>query len=307
MPGGRTGQPGSRCARGTNTLRAAGLAAGALRGRSTTLGGADARGLSSTFSLWTLGLADGRGLSPLLSTSGLADGVGLLDLSEEVEDFWPSSEVEDFWPSSPSELAPPPSPSELAVMSTTCSFLKPGGLGFGGGGMSVRAFVLGMSSTGLAGFDLAGGGAHFAVATRQGTLRRGPSAAAVAACLAPTALAPPDFTINTPVAAAAAIGLPCCCASSASESSVSEGAGDGACGSQEPPNFANPGALAEAATAACADGDGFGIEPPLRLDPRGGRATACLSRARGGRRGRHEGQMARGQEGKGTPTIAMTV
>ena len=309
MPGGRTGQPGSRCARGTNTLRAAGLAAGALRGRER----------STTFSLWTLGLADGRGLSPLLSTSGLADGVGLLDLAEEVEDPWPSSEVGDFWPSSPSELAPPPPLSSVgdALMSTTRSFLKPGGhtrsflkprgLGFGGGGMSVRAFVLGMSSTGLAGFDLAGGGAHFAVATRQGTLRRGPSAAAVAACLAPTALASPDFTINTPVPAAAAIGLPCCCASSASESSVSEGAGGGACGSQEPPNFANPGALAEAATAACADGDGFGIEPPLRLDPRGGRATACLSRARGGRRGRHEGQMARGQEGKGTPTIAMTV
>ena len=94
MPGGRTGQPGSRCARGTNTLRAAGLAAGALRGRSTTFRGADGRGLSCTFSLWTLGLADGRGLSPLLSTSGLADGVGLLDLSEEVEDFRPSSSSE---------------------------------------------------------------------------------------------------------------------------------------------------------------------------------------------------------------------
>ena len=160
--------------------------------------------------------------------------------------------------------------------------------------MSVRAFVLGMSSTGLAGFDLAGGGAHFAVATRQGTLRRGPSAAAVAACLAPTALAPPDFGINTPVAATAAIGLPCC-DSSASESSVSEGAGGGGRGSQEPPNFGNPGAMAEAATAASADGVGFDIEPPLPLDPRGGRATACLSRARGGRRGRHEGQMAKGQ------------
>ena len=314
MPGGRSGQPGSRCARGTNTLRAAGLAAGALRGRSTTLRAArlaDGRGLSSTFSLWTLGLADGRGLSPLLWTSGLAGGVGLLDLSEEVGDFWPSSEVEGSELAPPSswasELAPPFSSVGEALMSTLASFR---GCVFGGGGISVRAFVLGMSSTRLAGtwlagFDLAGGGATFELATRQGPLRRGPSAAAVAACLAPTALAPPVFGINTPVAATAAIGLPCC-ASSASDS-VSEGAGGGARGSQEPPNFGNPGALAEAATAASADGVGFDIEPPLPLDPRGGRATACLSRARGGRRGRHEGQMARGQEGKGTPTIAMTV
>ena len=322
MPGGRSGQPGSRCARGTNTLRAAGLAAGALRGRSTTLRAArlaDGRGLSSTFSLWTLGLADGRGLSPLLWTSGLADGVGLLDLSEEVGDFWPSSEVEGSELAPPSswasELAPPFSSVGESLMSTLASFR---GCVFGGGGISVRAFVLGMSSTRLAGtwlagFDLAGGGATFELATRQGPLRRGPSAAAVAACLAPTALAPHAFGTNTPVPRLRRLWprLRPCCASSASESSVSEGASEGAggsaCGSQEPPNFGNPGALAEAATAASADGVGFDIEPPLPLDPRGGRATACLSRARGGRRGRHEGQMARGQEGKGTPTIAMTV
>ena len=191
--------------------------------------------------------------------------------------------------------------------------------------MSVRAFALGMC-TGPACFDteairpsLAGGGAHFEAGVLHGG---GPSASAVAACLAPAAPAPEVFGINLALAATAAIGVLGGAValarnstgsnrrdSSVSDSSVSEGARGGDCRSQEPPNCASPGGTVEAATAACADGVGFGavIEPPLPLDPGGGRATACLSRARGGRRGRHEGQMARGQEGKGTPTIAMTV
>ena len=224
MPGGRSGQPGSRCARGTNTLRAAGLAAGALRGRSTTLraaGLADGRGLSSTFSLWALGLADGRGLSPLLWTSGLADGVGLLDLSEEVEDFRPSSS---------SELVSPLSSVPDSLMLTIASSLTGGGCGFAGGGMSVRAFALGLS-TGPACFDtdnirpsLAGGGAHFEAGVLHGG---GPSASAVAACLAPAAPAPEVFGINLALAATAAIGV--FGDSSVSDSSVSEGAPGGVC------------------------------------------------------------------------------
>ena len=106
---------------------------------------------------------------------------------------------------------------------------------------------------------------------------------------------------------------------SESESSDWERARTGG-SSQLPPNFGAARSL-EAATAACSGAvaskskrlpwgsQSKGVMlPPLPLEPGGGRAAACLSRARDRARGRHargrEGErergQARGREAKGT-------
>ena len=293
MPGGRARKPGGAretsrpyaypsypC--GTNTLYWRGRSstrfrlASNLRAAGPGDGDDLARGRPRTW-----GLADGRGLSPpTLLTRGLADGLGFVGVSEEVADFRSSSLSE--------VLVAPWSSLSDSLRSTRASSLTGGG---GGGGMSVRAFALGMTfalgtSTGPGCFD-------------EGAItRRCPSASTVAACLAPAAPAPEVFGIHLALAESLARDSICSTRwdSSSSDSSGSEGSGGGGL-SQSPPNRAGSAGTVEAATAACAGGVGFGagIEPPLPLDPGGGRATACLSRARGGRRGRHEGQMAKGQ------------